>query len=264
MSYGDVHGIPIDHWRESKKETITYTYDCLYEMSPIHREKIDRDNTIDQIKVPYDTIKMEYKSRGNKFLNYTLKKLCYELKKDKEKVIGIQNLKLVYLNLDGEEEVLLDTSEGKYNYEKNNIIEFEDGEAIELLLVYVDEKGLCGLDITTNKNESRVIGNNNTTARRVLEENGYEDKVVIGLGCTANEQYGISSIFFYVVDKITFSIAQTYGIRQLRAKIKANESYKNELIELKNKLNNEQKLLSDVANLPDAVFFSVLKYVMPY
>lgn len=263
IQYGDVRAVPIDHVRKKNNDSITFVFDCLTKMTPKNRDQLNED-AIDQIKIPHDTIKYDYKPRGKYFLNYTLKKFCYQLRKDRK---GIQNIKMIYLNPDGKEEEILETSDGKLrDYPEK--IEFEEGEAIESIIVYLKKEALCGLDITTNRRKGIVIGNNqvdrNEDTRRVMEENHYENKVMIGLGCTANAELGVTSIFFYFVDKKTYSICQTYGLRQLRAKIKSNEEYKKEIEDLRPKLNNEQKLLSDVAALPDAVFFSVLKYVMPY
>jgi len=267
MQFGEVRAMPIDHVRAKNKESISIEYDCLYIMEPINREPLKEDS-IDQIKVPHDTLKFKYIPRGESFLLYTLKKICYELNKDKN---GIQNLKLIYLNLNGQEEVLLDTSEGKVQ-QFSETIEFEDGEIIESVIVYIKKDILCGFDISTNKQmndnnkRSILIGiRSNETAKdeAVMRVSG-DNKVVVGIQCYANEQYGVSSISFHRVDKLTFSIYQTYGFRQLRAKIKKNEAYVKELEGLKPKLTEEQKLLSDSCGLPDSVFFSVLKYVMPY
>jgi hypothetical protein len=261
MQYGDMHANPIEHVRVKNKESISFEYDSLYKMEPINRDKLSPDEK-DQIKVPHDTIKFKYILRGESFLNYTWTKICYELNKEKN---GILNLKCVYTNLDGEEEALLDTSEGK-QHQFSEIIEFEDGEIIESVIIYLKNDILCGFDITTNKitkenhQRSILIGIRSEDVSRVPADS----KVIIGIGCCANEQYGVSSIFFHRVEKLTFSIYQTYGLRQLRAKIKKNEEFVGELEVLKTCLNAEQKLLCESCSLPDAVFFSVLKYVMPY
>ena len=241
LQYGDMHANPIEHARAKNNESISFEYDCIYIMEPINRDKLSPEES-DQKRVPHDTIKFKYIPRGESFLNYTWKKICYQLNRDKT---GIQNLKLIYINLDGEEEALLDTSEGKL-HEFSEIIEFEDGEIIESVIIYLKKEVLCG---ERSEDVYRVPADN---------------KVVIGIGCCANEQYGVSSIFFHRVDKLTFSIYQTYGLRQLRAKIKKNPEFNEELEVLKSCLNAEQKLLCESCSLPDAVFFSVLKYVMPY
>jgi hypothetical protein len=236
-------------------------------MTQKNRDVLNRDE-IDQKKIPHDTIKFDYKPRGASFFDFTWKKFCYELKKDGK---GIQDIKLVYLNLDNKEEVLLDTSEGKELKEK---IEFEDGEIISQCNAYVEEvKGdkstdgmksvLCGLDITTNKGKNVMIGERKSEGLfQVLRQD--QNKVIVGLGCFANKEDGVTAIYFHLTDTLTYAINETYGIRQLRAKIKKNQEFAKGLEALKPKLSPEQNLLSEVCNLPDAVFFSIIKYVMPY
>jgi hypothetical protein len=267
MAYGDVCGNPIDFERDKRHQHITFNYDCTSIMTQKNRDEMNREE-IDQKKIPHDTIKFDYKPRGASFFDFTWKRFCYELKKDGK---GIQDIKLVYLNLDNKEEVLLDTSEGKDLKEK---IEFEDGEIISQCNAYVEEvKGdkstdgmksvLCGLDITTNKGKNVMIGERKSEGLfQVLRQD--QNKVIVGLGCFANKEDGVTAIYFHLTDTLTYAINETYGIRQLRAKIKKNQEFAKGLEALKPKLSPEQNLLSEVCNLPDAVFFSIIKYVMPY
>ena len=100
----------------------------------------------------------------------------------------------------------------------------------------------------------------------IFEEQKNKDKVIVGFGCWANEQYGVTSIYFYLIKKTTFAICQTYGMRQLRAIITADKDkeFIDGLLTLKEGLNYEQKLLCDVCKLSHSVYFNVLKYVMTY
>ncbi len=270
-SYGDVRCNPIDYLRVNKKETITYEYDCLYIMTQKNNDKLP-DGTIDQIKVPHDSLKFDYTSRDGEFLKYSLKKICYELKPNND---GIQDLQLIYLNIDGKEEALLDTTSG--SKELKETIEFEDGEIIESAIIYCKNEFFCGIYISTNKiikenNEEKqrniligVTARENVDGEQVVRVNE-DNKVIVGMGCWANTQYGIACIYLYLTDKVTFSLYQTYGIRQLRAKIKNknNKEFEESLTKLKSTLSPEQKLLSDVCGLPESIFFTVLKYTMPY
>ena len=270
-SYGDVRCNPIDYLRVNKKETITYEYDCLYIMKQKNNDKLP-DGTIDQIKVPHDSLKFDYTSRDGEFLKYSLKKICYELKPNND---GIQDLQLIYLNIDGKEEALLDTTSG--SKELKETIEFEDGEIIESAIIYCKNEFFCGIYISTNKiikenNEEKqrniligVTARENVDGEQVVRVNE-DNKVIVGMGCWANTQYGIACIYLYLTDKVTFSLYQTYGIRQLRAKIKNknNKEFEESLTKLKSTLSPEQKLLSDVCGLPESIFFTVLKYTMPY
>ena len=270
-SYGDVRCNPIEYLRVNKKETITYEYDCLYIMTQKNNDKLP-DGTIDQIKVPHDSLKFDYTSRDGEFLKYSLKKICYELKPNND---GIQDLQLIYLNIDGKEEALLDTTSG--SKELKETIEFEDGEIIESAIIYCKNEFFCGIYISTNKiikenDEEKqrniligVTARENVDGEQVVRVNE-DNKVIVGMGCWANTQYGIACIYLYLTDKVTFSLYQTYGIRQLRAKIKNknNKEFEESLTKLKSTLSPEQKLLSDVCGLPESIFFTVLKYTMPY
>ena len=263
ISFGDVYALPIDFLRDLKKKPVSLNFDCLYKMTPKNRDQNQRGD-YDQTKIPFDSIKFRYERRNMdlEFLSFSLKKICYQLKPEGK---GIQNLKMIYLNNDGKEEVLLDTSEGKQGITFETI-EFEDGEIIEGAIVYEQAEGFCALDITTNKKKNYMIGQRVGENTNIFLEEKYKNKVIVGLGCWANEQDGVTCIYFYLVDKKTYSICQTYGMRQLRAKIqtKKDKAFIEGLEKLRQNLNNEQKLLSDVCGLPDPVYFTVLKYVMPY
>ena len=76
-----------------------------------------KPDEIELISLPFLSTKFEYTPRGDKFFDYTLKKICYELRDDKDEKGNIykriQHLKLIYLNKERKEGILLDTSNGK-------------------------------------------------------------------------------------------------------------------------------------------------------
>ena len=256
MVYGEVHAIPLDFVRALKEEPITFNYDCLYEMEPINRDD-NKKGESEQEKIPFDTIKFNYKQRKlDKFLNYSLKKICYELIPVDEKVEavdqkkvrrGLKNLKIIYTDEEG------------------------DGEIIEEVIVYEGFKGLCGFSLTTNhidketnKEKYHLLGVNSENSTKILGKDSKD--VAIGIGCWANEKYGVTGIYFYFVDKMTYSIFQTYGMRELRAKlkIKSDAEFIKNLENIREDLDDEAKLIYDICGSSDPVFFSVLNYLMPY
>ena len=280
MVYGEVHAIPLDFVRALKEEPITFNYDCLYEMEPINRDD-NKKGESEQEKIPFDTIKFNYKQRKlDKFLNYSLKKICYELIPVDEKVEavdqkkvrrGLKNLKIIYTDEEGKEVILLDTSEGKMKENKETTIEFKDGEIIEEVIVYEGFKGLCGFSLTTNhidketnKEKYHLLGVNSENSTKILGKDSKD--VAIGIGCWANEKYGVTGIYFYFVDKMTYSIFQTYGMRELRAKlkIKSDAEFIKNLENIREHLDDDAKLIYDICGSSDPVFFSVLNYLMPY
>ena len=274
LVFGDCHAIPIDFVREKKNIDITYLYDCTEVMKPKLGSLNENDKNNDQIKVPFETIKFDYKSRDEGFLNYSLKKICYEIKMGKKvkkegdinkeeenEIKGIQNLKLIYTNLDGKEEVLLDTSNGKKDLPEK--IEFQEGEVIEFVIIYCENENLCGLDISTNKNknQSYKIGKTNIdNPFRVRNDN----KIIVGMGCYASEKLGVTGIYFYQINKSLYGIYETLGIRQLRAKVMENKKFIKETEESKKDLTDKQKLALQICNFPDQVYFEILNYMTTY
>ena len=272
LVYGDCHAIPIDFVREKKQLDITFLYDCTEIMKLKEGELKEEDKEKDQIKVPFETIKFNYTPREEQFLNYTLKKICYELKmgkkekkegdvnkEDEEEVKGIQNLKLIYSTIDGKEEVLLDTTNGKKDLP--NVIELLEGEVIEYVIIYCQDENLCGLDISTNKTQSSQIGRTNLDNPFRVRNN---KKVIVGLGCYASEKLGVTGIYFYQIDRALYGICETLGLRQLRAKLKSNKEYKKNMEEKEKDLNDKEKLVYKVCNLPDQIYFQVFNYMTTY
>lgn len=272
LVFGDCHAIPIDFVRDKKNLDITFLYDCTEIMKQKNDQLREEDKEQDQIKVPFETIKFNYTPREEEFLNYTLKKICYELKmgkkekkegdlnkEEEDEVKGIQNLKLIYTNIDGEEEVLLDTTNGKK--ELPETIEFQVGEVIEYVIIYCQEEKFCGLDISTNKHNSNKIGKTNIdNPFRVRND----EKVVVGLGCYASEKLGVTGIYFYQIDKKLYGICETLGMRQLRAKVKRNEEYKKIRDEKQKDLDDKRRLTYRVCNLPDQIYFQIINYMTTY
>ena len=266
LTYGDASSSPIDSFRKYHKLPLNFNYDCTFKMIP--KTGCVEEDEISSIKIHFISTKFKYIPRGEEFFNYTLNKICYELRDDKDKEGNIykriQHLKLIFLNKEKKEEVLLDTSNGKKLPEAINIFE---GEFIEYVKVYLKYEALCGIEIITNEseiiNESYKIGstNGNDIESIIVKD---DKKIIAGLGCEANEEQGINSIYFYSTLKKDYGNNGYLGIRLLRSKIKQNKEFNEQTKKIKNNLTEEQKLIYDICNFPDSIFFTVLKYVSPY
>ena len=176
----------------------------------------------------------------------------------------IQHLKLIYLNKEGKEEVLLDTSNGKDLPETISL--FKGEEIIESVKVYLKDELLCGIELFTNEskliNTSYPIGASSNPDIESIEIKD-DKKMIVGLGCEANEQTGINSIYFYQTDKKQdHELYSSLGFRLLRAKVKQNKEFNKHIKEIKNNLTEEQKLTYDICNSSDTIFFAVLDYVI--
>ena len=257
LTYGESIGYFVDFMAKINASKITFNYDCTQRMIPKTGTVEDQDYV--NIKNQYT-----YKPIGEDFFNYSLRKIYYELREDKENNITykrIQNIKLIFANKEGEEEVLLDTSNGKTLPEK---IEFLEEEVIEYVIVYLKNDVLCGLDLTTNEtkiyNKSYIIGTTSgTSVEDILVKD--DNKIIAGIGCYANENRGITAIYFYQMDKKNLILLGSLGLRQLRAKIKQNKEFKENIEKNKNNLDDTQKLIFDISCFPDSIFFPILSFV---
>ena len=263
LSYGECYGFQESRFNDSKT---TYNYDCTQIMT-LKKEEIPKDNR-DLIRIPYYSNKYTYKQRGEDFFNYSLKKIYYELREDKDNnnisYKRIQHLKLIFIDKEGKEEILLDTSDGKELPEK---IELLEGEVIEYAIIYLKDNILCGLDLTTSEtkiiNKSYIIGTNNGSdiENELIKA---ENKIIAGIGCYANEKMGITAIYFYLRDKRELKLIGSIGLRLLRAKVKTNEEFKENIEKNKKNLNDVLQLTYDICCFPESVFFEIIKYTNNY
>ena len=264
LTYGEAISFKlIPSLNKSKASKMTFNYDCTQIMTP--KTGTVEDEDLDNIKIPFYSNKYTYKSRKEDFFNYSLRKIYYELREVKDDNNNttykiIQNLKLIFTNKEGKEEVLLDTSDGKDLPEK---IELLDEEVIEYVIVYLKNDLLCGLDLTTNEtkiyNKSYIIGTTsgaNTDNILVKDDN----KIISGIGCYANENMGVTGIYFYQMDKKYLTLLGSLGLRQLRAKVKQNKEFKENIEKNKNNLDDALKLTFDICCFPDSIFFPIISY----
>jgi hypothetical protein len=263
LTYGEPIGYSVDFMAKFSASKITFNYDCTQIKIPKTGTVEDKD--YNRIKNPFYSNKYTYKSRKEDFFNYSLRKIYYELREVKDDNNNttykrIQNLKLIFTNKEGKEEVLLDTSDGKDLPEK---IELLDEEVIEYVIVYLKNDLLCGLDLTTNEtkiyNKSYIIGTTsgaNTDNILVKDDN----KIISGIGCYANENMGVTGIYFYQMDKKYLTLLGSLGLRQLRAKVKQNKEFKDNIEKNKNNLDDALKLTFDICCFPDSIFFPIISY----
>ena len=264
LTYGEAIGFKmIPFFSESKASKMTFNYDCTQIMTP--KTGTVEDGDLDNITIPFYSNKYNYESRKEDFFNYSLRKIYYELREVKDDNNNttykrIQNLKLIFTNKEGKEEVLLDTSDGKDLPEK---IELLDEEYIEYVIVYLKNDLLCGLDLTTNEtkifNKSYIIG---TTSGDNIDNILVKDdnKIISGIGCYANENMGVTGIYFYQIDKRNLTLLRSLGLRQLRAKVKQNKEFKENFEKNKNNLDDALKLTFDICCFPDSIFFPIISY----
>jgi len=74
--------------------------------------------------------------------------------------------------------------------------------------------------------------------------------------------YGISNLNFKLYDSSKFAFQFYDGFLQLRAKLKSNLAFKNKILGNFNSFNEKQKLIINICNLPDLLFYFILKNLL--
>lgn len=205
------------------------------------------------------------KDIGMGIFDYHLHKIVYSLN-DKQQ---IQSLKTIYKNRnDGTLKTLLDTTNSHINGEKEEEIVFQDFEDIVQIFFYVqDDKinaRLVAICIETNLGNIKYIGNQDNGQLLRDFDLDTKENIVLGFGVNANQHYGVSSMFCYIMNKNKYGIIEYSGLLQLRAKIKKDKDFKTKNDEKRASLTDKQNLLLNIADLPDTAFFPIAGYLMAH
>jgi len=227
--------------------------DVTLEYGQGYMELIRPDN--DEVTEIYDFTSKFYE----KVLDYHIHKIKYSLGAEQ----NIQSLTMIYKNRnDGHLETLLDTEKSKLQGNEEEI-DFEENEEIVDVYFYTSKQNnLVSIMIKTNLDKIKYIGNKDKgelIKDRTLET---EKKIILGFGVNAGKKHGVSSIYCYYIDKSKFGIIKYLGVLQLRCKLKVNQEFKNQLASQKETLNEKQKLIYDVCDLPDTGFFPIASYLI--
>lgn len=201
----------------------------------------------------------------SKVLDYHIYKILYTLNSNQ----SIQTMKMLYKNRnDGSVHVLLDTIDSHTGKDEKEIeIEFGDFEEIVEVIIYVDKKSnrLDAISMKTNIGNVRSIGNEKKDDEVIKEEYLTNKKnIIFGFGMQAGKKYGVSSIYCYYMNKEKYGIILYSGLLHLRAKLKKDIEFKNQIEAKKDSLNEQQKLIYSVCDLADAAFFQVATYIMSH
>ena len=241
-----------------KEELIGVTLEFGSGMNEMPLTKKDEEEpNKDIISVNYDCIS----SRKEEILQYHINKIIYTLNENQ----SIQSLKVIYKNRNnGNLETMLDTIVSHRNDEKEEEIELEDLEEIDNVFFYIKkDQTLASICIETNLGNIKYIGNQDKG--ELVKAPEFEEgkrKIILGFGVQAAPKFGVTSLYCYYMKKNIYGLYQYNGLLQLRAKLKNNPEYKKEIEEQKTKLNEKQRLINEVCNLPDTAFFPIASYIM--
>jgi hypothetical protein len=193
-------------------------------------------------------------------LDFRLHKIVCKLNSASQQ---IQSMTLIYKNRNtGELVTMLDTMTSSNKDETEMDITFGDFEVINQVRVWVKDDNLIGFEVKTNENNLKKFGYGNDDQLRKIDTFEGGNKVILGLGVHAGKQHGVSSIYFYYIDRVHLAAIEYSGLLQLRAKLKANPDFKKKTEDKKASLGEKDKFILDICGLPETAFFPITSYLM--
>lgn len=199
-------------------------------------------------------------ANGEDVLDYRLHKIVCKLNSASQ---HIQSMTLIYKNRNtGELITLLDTVNS--NTKEGTEIEFTFGdfEIINQVRVWIKDDNLIGFEIKTNEGNLKMFGYGNDEQLRKIDAFEAGNKVILGWGVQAGKSHGVSSIYFYYIDRVHLASIEYSGLLQLRAKLKANPDFKKKAEGKKDTLNEKDKFILNICQLPETAFFPITSYLM--
>ena len=195
-----------------------------------------------------------YEKLEDKILDYRITKIRCFLK-SKTSIYGIQ---FIYRNINNCEETTMIDVESK----QNDLIEQEmnlNNEEIRDLRVWLNQDiKLIGFEVITNK-RTQKFGYGDEQELIKISDFENLDKIIVGFGCYADPNNGVTGLYAYFVSRKQYISMIYSGIFSLRIKIK-DPKFKEETEKKLQKMNEKNKILYKICQLPDNQFFNIIKY----
>ena len=186
----------------------------------------------------------------NNIFNYKIAKIEYTLNSK-----CIQSLKIIYKNRTDYSLITVQNVDCLIESQKKYIINFPDCFEIKLLQIEKEENKDIGFTLQCG-NEIYVIGyKKNLKSQNQI----FNNQILLGIEMKACPYYGISNLNFKIMDSSKFVIQFYNGFLYLRAKLKKNLAYKKKIFSNINSFYEKQKLIINICNLPDLLFYLIMK-----
>ena len=194
---------------------------------------------------------------GKKILDYRLVKIKCQLKSN-ESIHGIQ---FIYRNINTSQESTLINIKTKKKDLIEQEMEFKMEDIIDLRVWLSSDYKLIGFEVTTSKGRSQKFGYGNDEQLILCRDFEKKDNTIVGFGVGADDKSGITYLFAYYINKISYAVYLYSGVISLRIKIKDEDFKKKVESKLLPVMNEKNKILYRVCALPDNQFFNIIKYV---
>ena len=233
----------------SSQVDITFEFGFCY-----HTAKRDPEyGEVENFTINYDKYEYIGKSGYNHF-DFYINKIFYS-----ETNEYIESLKIIYKNIkSGKSISLLETPEPEKT-EQIKSIEFNKFEKIINVKIWLKDEKLIGFEMKTNHYRNIKIGYGKNGEEINIPEFENDTKIILGMGVFATKKR-VTGIYFYFIDRKEYLKCFDSGLLELRAKLKMDKKFKESIEKRKNELNEKNKLVVDVCELPGAAFFSIATY----
>jgi len=246
-----IQGALISYFNDDKKSNHINDNKKSNRMKELERKK----RFLSEIGICYDTTYSNYslpKKIEKNICDYKISKIIYTLNSN-----CIQSLKIIYKNRNNDSLITVENDDCLIENNKKHIIKFPDFLEIKLLGIEKDKDKDIGFTIQCG-NEIYDIGyKQNSKSQKQIN-----NKILLGIEMQACPSYGISNLNFKLYDSSKFAFQFYDGFLQLRAKLKSNLAFKNKILGNFNSFNEKQKLIINICNLPDLLFYFILKNLL--
>jgi hypothetical protein len=227
------------HFNDNKKS---------YRMKELEKKR----KFLSEVGICYDIVDSNYglpKKLEKNIFNYKISKIIYTLNSN-----CIQSLKIIYKNRNDNSSITVENDDCLIENKKKYIIKFPDSLEVKLLGVEKEKSKDIGFTIQYG-NEIYDIGYKQNSES---QKQKFNNQILLGIGMKACPSFGISNFNFKLFDSSKFAIHFYDGLLQLRAKLKKNPGFKNKILKNINSFNEKQKLIINICNLPDLVFYFIM------
>ena len=170
----------------------------------------------------------------------------------------IESLKIIYKNNRSGKSILLETPKPEKTEEIKSI-EFKKFEKIINVKMWFKDEKLIGFEMKTDHKRELKIGYGKNGEEINIPEFENDRKIILGIGVHATKKR-VTGIYFYFIDRKEYLKIFDPCLLELKAKLKMDKKFKESIDKRKNELNKKNKLLVDICELPNAIFFSIATY----
>lgn len=212
---------------------------------------------LSEVGICYDTVDSNYglpKKLEKNIFEYKIAKIIYTLNSN-----CIQSLQIIYKNRNDDSLITVENDDCIIKNKKKYIIKFPDCLEIKLLGVEKEKEKDIGFTIQCG-NEIYDIGYKQNSESNKKQK--FNNQILLGIGMKACPSFGISNLNFKLFDSSKFAIQFYDGFLQLRAKLSKNAVFKKKIFTNFNSFNEKQKLIVNICNLPDLLFYSIMNNLL--